>query len=379
MRRAAQRARIAATVDDIQTPPDDTLAARPQRGRGALGNPGVRFEAWTRARTDDGWCSADDEGEAPATTLIVDRSKSILCRNDSPDVPFEQSINPYRGCEHGCCYCFARPSHAYLGFSPGLDFETRILYKPDAAALLRQELSRSGYRASPIALGINTDAYQPVERRLRITRALLEVLADCRHPVSIVTKSALIERDIDLLADMARSGLAQVMFSITTRDAGLARRMEPRAAQPQRRIEAMRRLHAAGIPVGLLFAPLIPGLNDHEMEAVCADAARAGAESAGYVLLRLPRELKEMFRDWLAEHEPDKAQRVMSLMRQMHGGRDYAPEFGMRMRGSGEFADVIAQRFRLVARRLGLNQNRRQLDCSRFLPPRPDSPQLRLL
>ncbi len=378
LRRNGRRGRIAAIMDDTDSPPDDTLAARPRHGRGAVGNPDVRFEAWTRGRIDDGWGGANNEAEPLATTLIVDQSKSILCRNDSPDVPFEQSINPYRGCEHGCCYCFARPTHAYLGFSPGLDFETKILYKPDAAALLRTELARPGYRACPIALGINTDAYQPVERRLGITRSLLEVLAACRHPVSIVTKSALIERDIELLADMARDDLVQVMFSVTTLDPGLARRMEPRAAQPQRRLEAMRHLHAAGIPVGVLFAPLIPGLNDHELEAVLGAAAQAGADSGGYVLLRLPHELKRMFPDWLAHHEPGKAGRVMSLMRQLHGGREYTSEFGARMRGSGEFADVIAQRHRLVTRRLGLNQGRRELDCSRFVPPRPASPQLTL-
>jgi len=379
LRRTGRRAKIAATMDDIDSPPEDALAARPRRGRGAVGNPDVRFAAWSRGRTDDGWGSADEAAEPLATTLIVDQAKSILSHNDSPDVPFEQSINPYRGCEHGCCYCFARPTHAYLGFSPGLDFETRIVYKPDAAALLRQELSRRGYRPSPIALGINTDAYQPVERRLGITRGLLEVLAACRHPVSIVTKSALIERDTDLLADMARDDLVQVMFSVTTLDSDLARSMEPRAAQPQRRIEAMRHLHAAGIPVGVLFAPLIPGLNDHELEAVLAAATQAGAGSAGYVLLRLPHELRQMFPDWLAHHEPGKAERVMSLMRQLHGGREYASEFGARMRGSGEFAEVIAQRFRLVSRRLGLDQGRRELDCSRFVPPRPATPQLTLL
>jgi DNA repair photolyase len=349
----------------------------PLRGRGALGNPDVRFAAWARRPFDDGWERPEEE-PPPATELIVDASKSIICRNDSPDVPFEQSINPYRGCEHGCAYCFARPSHAYLGFSPGLDFETRILYKPDAAALLRRELARPGYRPSPIALGINTDAYQPAERRLGITRALLEVLAECRHPVSIVTKSALIERDLDLLADMARDRLVQVMFSVTTLDPGLARCMEPRAASPARRLAALARVRAAGVPAGVLFAPLIPALNDHELEAVLGACRDAGASSAGYVLLRLPLELKPMFESWLAAHRPGRAAHVMSLMRQLHGGREYESGFGVRMRGRGAFADLIAGRFRLAARRLGLDGPLPALDGSRFAPPRPVPAQLEL-
>jgi DNA repair photolyase len=339
------------------------------RGRGAAGNPDPRFSEYARERSDDGWGCLDAPADAPATTLIVDAAKSVVIRNDSPDVPFELSINPYRGCEHGCCYCFARPSHAYLGLSPGLDFETKIAWKPDAPERLREELARPGYRCSPIALGINTDGWQPVERRLRLSRALLEVLCECRHPVSIVTKSALIERDLDLLADLARDNLVTVMLSVTTLDAELARSMEPRAAQPMRRLQAMRRLADAGISTGVLFAPLIPALNDHDLEGVLGQARDAGAESAGYVLLRLPLELKGLFRDWLARHEPGRAAHVMSLMRQLHGGKDYESAFGSRMRGRGAIADVIEQRFRTACRRLGINQTRRELDCSRFRPP----------
>ncbi len=357
---------------------DGIPPVKPLHGRGAVGNPDLRFADWTRQTFDDGWTHGQDEPDSLATELIADYSKSIICRNDSPDVPFEQSINPYRGCEHGCAYCFARPSHAYLGFSPGLDFETRILYKPAAAALLGSELARPGYLPKPIALGINTDAYQPAERRLGITRSLLEVLAACRHPVSIVTKSALIERDLDLLADMARDELVHVMFSVTTLDAGLARRMEPRAAAPARRLEAMARVHAAGIPVGVLFAPLIPALNDHELEAVLEACRNAGAKSAGYVLLRLPLELKPMFEAWLSAHEPGRAAHVMSLMRQMHGGKEYESGFGVRMRGRGLFADVIARRFKLAARRLGLDLPSSPLDASRFVPPRIESAQMQL-
>ena len=294
----------------------------------------------------------------------------MITRNDSPDVPFELSINPYRGCEHGCAYCFARPSHAYLGLSPGLDFETRIAWKPDAPQRLREELAHPRYVPSPIALGINTDGWQPVERRLGLTRAILEVLHETRHPVSIVTKSALIERDLDLLADMARDNLVQVMFSVTTLDADLARRMEPRAAAPQRRLQAMRRLHDEGVPVGVLFAPLIPALNDHEMEAVLEAAVDAGAQSGGYVLLRLPLEIRELFREWLEIHVPGRAEHVLSLMRQLHGGREYDSRFGKRMRGEGPFADLLAQRFRIAAARLGLNREQRNLDCTKFTPPR---------
>jgi len=355
--------------DSFDTSPVVCPKAAPPRGRGACSLPDNRYSPLSRRREDDGWTpQADDD---PATELILDRAKSVIVSNDSPDVPFRLSINPYRGCEHGCAYCFARPSHAYLGLSPGLDFETRIAWKPDAPQRLREELAHPRYRPSPVALGINTDGWQPLERRLGLTRKILEVLHETRHPVSIVTKSALIERDIDLLADMARDNLASVMFSITTLDGDLARRMEPRAATPARRLEAMARLHEAGVPVGVLFAPLIPALNDHEMEAVLQASVAHGARSGGYVLLRLPHEMRALFREWLEHHVPGRAEHVLSLMRQLHGGREYDASFGKRMRGEGPFAAVLSQRFRIAERRLGLNRERRELAIDKFVPPRP--------
>ncbi len=345
------------------------MAPAPPKGRGSQGNPAPRYEELRREPWDDGWPSEEDGPAAPATEFLVDAAKSVITRNDSPDVPFSQSVNPYRGCEHGCAYCYARPSHAYLGLSPGLDFETRIAYKPDAAARLKEELARRGYACQPIALGTNTDAYQPAERRLGITRSLLEVLARCRHPVSLVTKSALVERDLDILADMARSRLVHVLFSVTTLDGELARRLEPRAAAPWRRLAAMRRLHEAGVPVGVLVAPLIPALNDHELERVLAASRDAGAQVAGYVLLRLPHELKELFEAWLRAHYPERADHVLSLIRQLRGGTLNDTRFGRRMRGSGVYADLIAQRFRSAVKRLGYPQQFPELDCSRFTPP----------
>ncbi len=349
---------------------------KPLKGRGAAIRPDPRFDAFARVREDDGWWQEDEP--APATTLLVDTAKSVISRNTSPDVPFAQSINPYRGCEHGCIYCFARPTHAYLGLSPGLDFETKISWKPDAPERLLEELARPGYACSPIALGINTDAYQPVERRLRLTRRLLEVLAACRHPVSIVTKSALVLRDLDLLTDMARDNLAHVMISVTSLDRELSRRLEPRAAAPERRLMTIEALAAAGVPVGALVAPVIPAVNDFELERILKAVADAGAGSAGYALIRLPLEVAPLFRDWLARHLPDRADHVMSLIRQMHGGRDYDSRFGTRMRGSGEFADLLARRFRLAARRLGLDGFEEPLDCGRFVAPRRPSPQMDL-
>ena len=349
------------------------------RARGATVRPDGRFESQRREAFDDGWQQGQGDGERDdqlATELIIDTAKSVITENKSPDISFELSINPYRGCEHGCSYCFARPTHSYLGFSPGLDFETKIAYKPDAAALLRKELARKSYRCRPIALGINTDGWQPIERKLRLTRGLLEVLAECRHPVSIVTKSALIERDLDLLADMARDDLVHVMFSVTTLDRDLARRMEPRAATPQRRLDAMRMLHAAGVPVGVLFAPLIPALNDHDMEAVFAAAKDCGAEAAGYALLRLPYELADMFPAWLQTHVPGRAEHVMSIIRQMRGGKAYDSRFGTRMTGEGEFAELYAKRAKLATKRLGLNKLRRALNTSAFKPPVDDGPQM---
>lgn len=357
--------------------PDCAIPRRPRKGRGAVGNPAGRFEALERAEEDDGWFR-EDAAVPLRTTLAVDAARTVISRNASPDVPFEQSVNPYRGCEHGCVYCFARPSHAYLGLSPGLDFETRLFHKPDAPARLSAELSRPGYRCRPLALGINTDAYQPVERRTRLTRRLLEVCAAFRQPVSIVTKSALIERDLDLLAELAGQGLAQVMVSVTTLDAELARRLEPRAAAPARRLRTLARLRAAGVPAGVLCAPVIPALNDAELETILAEARAAGACAAGYGVLRLPHELKGLFREWLRHHLPLRADHVMSVLRQMRGGRDYESAFGTRMRGRGPFADLVAQRFRLACRRHGYDAGLPELDCSRFRVPARRGAQLEL-
>ena len=279
----------------------------PRKGRGAVISPDGRFDAWQRDAAEDGWWNEDEA--APATELIADSAKSVITYNDSPDIPYDRSINPYRGCEHGCAYCFARPSHAYLGLSPGLDFETKIAYKADAAETLRRELAKPSYVCQPVALGINTDAWQPVERRLRVTRGILEVLADARHPVTIVTKSALILRDLDLLAEMARSNLVHAAVSITTLDGELARTMEPRAPSPRRRLSVIAALAAAGIPTAVMVAPLIPALADHEMENILAAAREAGASSAGYILLRLPHEVKPLFRAWLDSHRPGRAER----------------------------------------------------------------------
>ncbi|MBI5039700.1 MAG: PA0069 family radical SAM protein [Gammaproteobacteria bacterium] len=325
----------------------------PVKGRGATGNPDNRFEAHTYERVDDGWGGLDMALAPLRTTVHVDTARTVIAYNQSPDVPFDRSINPYRGCEHGCVYCFARPTHAYLGLSPGLDFESRLFYKQDAAALLRRELARLNYRCAPIALGINTDAYQPLERRLGVTRQILDVLNECGHPVTLVTKSALIERDLDVLRELAQRDLVQVMISITTLQRELARTLEPRAAAPQRRLETLRHLADAGIPVGVLVAPLIPVLTDAELEAILSAAHAAGAREAGYVLLRLPHEVKDLFRDWLEAHQPLKAAHVMNRLRDCRGGRDYDARFGARMRGEGLFADLLAQRFRKAHRDLG--------------------------
>ena len=355
--------------------PHATVPLSALKGRGAASQITHRFSRDTREGFDDGWHDAGEGGGADdtpaplATELRFEDARSVLTRNTSPDIYFDVSLNPYRGCEHGCSYCFARPGHAYLGLSPGLDFETKIVWKPDAPEILRKELAAPGYRCAPIALGISTDGWQPVERRLGLSRRLLEVLAETRHPVSIVTKSALIERDADLLADMARDHLVQVMFSITTLDPGLARKLEPRAASPARRLAAMARLHGAGVPVGVLFAPLIPAINDHELERVLEASRAAGAETAGYVLLRLPYELKELFADWLESHFPDRAARVMSLLRQLRGGKTNDTRFGHRMRGEGVLADLYSQRLRLACEKLGLNRTRRELNTRAFKPP----------
>ncbi len=339
-----------------------------RKGRGATRNPANRYSEYHAQPEDDGWGNLEAPLERPPTRLLVDRARRVISRNRSPDVPFEQSINPYRGCEHGCVYCFARPTHAWLGHSPGLDFETFIYHKPDAPRRLREELARPGYRCIPIALGINTDAYQPVERRTGLTRALIEVLLEARHPFTLVTKSALVERDVDLLAEAAGMNLVHVMFSIPTLDDGLARRMEPRAARPARRLQALDSLAAAGVPVGVLVAPMIPTLNDAELERILELARERGAQAAGYVLLRLPLELKELMEDWLAHHYPERKDRILNRLREAHGGALYQAAFGHRMRGEGPWAQMLAQRFRLAVRRLGF-EGLGPLDCGRFRPP----------
>ena len=354
-----------------------------RKGRGAPSNRTGRFESEERVAFDDGWGApeSETEGEPPrvATTLSVDATRTIIARNDSPDIGFDRSINPYRGCEHGRIYCYARPSHAYLGLSPGLDFETRIFYKPQAAALLKAELSKKSYSCKPIALGSNTDPYQPAERRLGITRSILEVLRDFRHPVTIVTKGALIQRDLDILGEMARDKLAIVTVSVTTLERDLARRMEPRAATPQRRLETISALAAAGVPTGVLAAPMIPALNDREMEAILEKAREAGASVAGYTLLRLPLELKALFKEWLEEHEPQKASHVLSLVAQCHGGRLYDSAWSKRMSGGGPYAEMLAARFDRACRRLGFApRTTHALDTTRFRSPPQQGDQLAL-
>lgn len=347
------------------------------KGRGTASNRASRFLAHHTEAIDDGWFDEpDEEARGPATEVLVDRARSILTRNTSPDIPFNVSINPYKGCEHGCAYCYARPTHAYLDLSPGLDFETRIYAKPDAAVLLRKAFDAPGYAPEVIALGANTDPYQPVERRLRITRRILEVMHQYRHPVTIVTKSALIERDIDLLGDMARRDLVQVTISVTTLDRELGRRMEPRAVAPGRRLQAIRRLTQNRIPVTLLFAPVIPMLNDNEAESVLAAAYDAGARSAGYVMLRLPREVKQLFQEWLQAHYPLKSQRIMNIVRDMHGGREYDARFGARQTGRGAYAALFAQRFRLACSRLGIDRAAASLDTTQFRRGNGFGPQL---
>lgn len=350
------------------------------KGRGALSNPGCRYDAQAHEAFDDGW-AVDEELPVLRTTVMVDATRSIITRNDSPDVPFSQSINPYRGCEHGCVYCFARPSHAYLGLSPGLDFETKILIKPKAADLLRQELQKSSYRCATIAMGTNTDPYQPLEKQQGITRAILQVLQEYHHPVSIVTKSALIERDMDLLAALAKENLAQVMISITTLDRQLARWMEPRAAAPQRRLETVRRLNAAGIPTGVLVAPIIPVLNEAEIETILQQCAQAGAVSAAYVLLRLPLEVAPLFEEWLQQRYPLKAKHILSHVRDMRGGKLYESNFGERMQGTGNYAAILRQRFDMACQRFGYRareEARGDLNTAIFCPPGKQPTQLAL-
>jgi DNA repair photolyase len=338
------------------------------KGRGTASNAVGRFEDFKRELDDDGWGSLDLDLPPLRTEVNIDSAKSIISYNQSPDIPFDRSINPYRGCEHGCVYCYARPSHAYLGLSPGLDFESKLFIKPDAAALLRRELAKPGYQCAPIVLGSNTDPYQPIERKHRLTRQILEVLWETRHPVAIITKSGMVERDLDILSQMAQANLAKVAVSVTTLDRHLARTLEPRAAAPQRRIEAIAALAQAGIPTTVMVAPVIPGLNDSELEAILQASAEAGARAAHYILLHLALELVELFENWLQQHVPLKAAHVMSLLKQSHGGKADETAFHSRMRGKGLFADIIAQRFKLAAKRLQLGRSV-ALDTSQFIPP----------
>ncbi|MGL4728550.1 MAG: PA0069 family radical SAM protein [Bosea sp. (in: a-proteobacteria)] len=348
-----------------------------RKGRGATINPVGRFEAQTLEPADDGW----EDGEAPprlATEVSIEKPKTIITRNQSPDISFDRSLNPYRGCEHGCVYCFARPTHAYLGLSPGLDFETKLTAKPDAPALLARELSAAGYSPRTLAIGTNTDPYQPIEKRLRIMRGVLEVLERFSHPVGIVTKSALIQRDIDVLGAMAARGLAKVAISVTTLDPKLARQMEPRAASPAKRLETIRALTAAGIPVTVMVAPIIPAINEHEIERILDAAYAAGAREAGYVLLRLPLEVKDIMQDWLMTHHPDKLRHVMSLVRQGRGGKDYDPSWGQRQTGTGPLAWLIGRRFEQAAQRSGYRATRTKLRNDLFSPPVEQQAQLSL-
>ncbi len=351
---------------------------RPTRikGRGAASNGEGRFESLEKTREDDGWHRDDAAAPRPSTVVTEERARSIISRNDSPDIHFEQSINPYRGCEHGCVYCYARPSHAYLNLSTGIDFETRLFAKTNAAELLRGELGKRGYVCSPINLGANTDPYQPIERKYKITRSVLEVLAECGHPCTIITKNSLIERDLDLLVPMARANLVHAFVSVTSLDNKLASALEPRASAPHRRLETVANLNAAGVPCGVMVAPIIPMLTDRYVEQILDKAAAAGATRAGYTIVRLPHELKDLFREWLALNVPERADHVMSLIRQMRAGRDNDANFGSRMRGEGEFAELIRQRFRLACRKHCINQTRDlALDCAHFTPPCAASPQ----
>jgi DNA repair photolyase len=339
------------------------------KGRGATLQIEGRFESVARERVDDGWGTADEELPPCRTTVTVEKAKSVIQRQNSPDLPYDYSVNAYRGCEHGCIYCYARPSHAYLNLSPGLDFETRLFAKPEAAKLLRAELAKASYQCSPIALGSNTDPYQPIEREWKITRQILEVLAECLHPLSIVTKSALIERDLGLLAQLARNDLVQVFISVTTLDVELARKLEPRASSPRRRLQAIERLNEAGVPCGVLVAPVIPFLTDAELENILQAAHEHGARTTAYALLRLPYELKDLFKDWLSTHYPLKAEHVMSRLREMRGGKENDSEFGSRFIGNGLFAQLLSKRFDLACERFGFNLEEGGLDTTRFIRP----------
>ena len=365
-------------LEKSPTAPESVVDGERRRGRGARSNHTGRFETERRMSFDDGW---DGLGELEVfrTETFIEPARSIITRNTSPDISFDQSINPYRGCEHGCVYCYARPTHCYLGHSAGLDFETKLYAKTNAAELLEKELAHKNYVPKVIALGTNTDPYQPIEREQRITRSILEVLERTNHPVGIVTKSALVVRDIDILARMAARGLAKVAISVTSLDRTVARAMEPRAVTPPKRLEAVRALSEAGVPTAVMVAPIVPGLTDNEIEHILEAAHEAGATEAGYVLLRLPLELKDVFREWLASEFPDRAGKVINLLRSMHGGKDYTAEFGKRQKGSGPYADQIALRFRLALKRLGLNQRRQSLRLDLFSPPVAKGQQMPLL
>jgi DNA repair photolyase len=355
------------------------MPRKPDKSRGALTNRTGRFESLAVEAVDDGWGIADEELPPLQTTVQPEPPHSVITRNNSPDIPFEQSINPYRGCESGCVYCYARPSHQFMGLSAGLDFETRLFYKKDAAAHLREELNRRAYKCSPINLGANTDPYQPLERKLGITRSILEVLAESHHPVTIVTKHALVARDIDVLSKLAAERLVKVFVSVTTLDDELKRRMEPRAASPKARLAAIARLAAAGIPTGVMFAPVVPAINDHELEAVLDASAAAGAKTAGYVLLRLPGEVRDLFFEWLDLHFPERAQKVRNRIRELRGGRDNDPRFGHRMRGQGPWAELLRKRFEASCGRNGLGSHRNEpLSVERFRPPNRSPDQMEL-
>ena len=346
-------------------------AAKKMKGRGTATFIDPRYLSFRYEDFDDGWETAEEDKKIK-TTVTVEKPRTVISRNRSPDIPFEISLNPYRGCEHGCIYCYARPTHAYMDLSPGIEFESKLFVKPGAPDLLRKELGRKGYRCTPLAMGTNTDPYQPVEREWKITRGIIEVLHECRHPLTIVTKSCLVERDLDLLTPMAEQGLVQIFVSVTTLDHDLARRLEPRAASPARRLETLRRLVSAGVPAGVMFAPVIPFINDAEMEAVLESAARAGVEAAGYVMLRLPFETKHLFREWLQVHEPLKADHVMGIINDLREGKDNDPEFHARMRGKGVFARLIRHRFEQACRKLELNRTQRSLAMDKFRPPLAD-------
>ncbi|WP_406856609.1 PA0069 family radical SAM protein [Alsobacter sp. KACC 23698] len=355
----------------------DLVDAGRRRGRGAVSNKSGRFEPIARVVEDDGWGSSEDL-PAFVTQVIAEKAKTVITRNESPDISFDRSINPYRGCEHGCVYCFARPTHAYMGLSPGLDFESKLFVKQGAAELLERELAAQGYAPRTIAIGTNTDPYQPIEREHRVMRSILEVLSRANHPVGIVTKSALVTRDIDILGPMAEKGLAKVALSITTLDPKLARTMEPRAATPARRLDAIRQLSEAGVPASVMVAPIIPAVNDPEIEAILAAAAAAGAREAGYVLLRLPHEVRDLFREWLLEHHPGKLRHVLSLIRSTRGGKDYDAKWGERMTGDGPYAWMIGRRFEIAAEKLELNKRRLKLRTDLFTPPKRAGEQLTL-